>query len=82
MREEYLWSVLHYVYYIIYFTLGGLVIIVMREEYLWSVPEYKDQLEFMKKLETDGKWIQLEKTIIPEHFYQYNGVRFVFRITK
>ena len=32
MREEYLWSVPHYVYYIIYFTLGGLVIIVMREE--------------------------------------------------
>ena len=55
----------------------------MREEYLWTVPEYKKRLElFMKQLETEGKWIQLEKTIIPEHFYQYNGVRFVFRITK
>ena len=40
MREEYLRSVLHYVYYIIYFTLGGLVVIVMREEYLWTVPHY------------------------------------------
>ena len=55
----------------------------MREEYLWTVPEYKKQLEpFMKQLKTDWKWIQLGKTIIPEHFYQYNGVQFVFGITK
>ena len=57
--------------------------ITMREENLWLVPEYKDRLEpYMKQLEDGGMWIQLERTIIPEFFYHYNGVKFVFRVTK
>ena len=63
--------------------IGGLVVIVMREEYLWTVPEYKDRLEpHMEQLQDEGQWIRLERTHIPSYFCGYDGLLFVFKVTK
>ena len=51
--------------------------------FLETVAEYKDRLEpLMKQLEDEGKWTTLERTVFPRYFPGYNGVRFVFKITK
>ena len=55
----------------------------MRENYLKIVAEYKDRLEpLMRKLQDAGKWMMLERTIISGYLPGFNGVRFVFKITK
>ena len=57
--------------------------IVMREEYLLTVPEYQNRLEpYMEQIENEGQWVRLERTVIPGYFYKYNGLCFVFRVTK
>ena len=38
----------------------------MREDFLQSIAEYKDRLEpLMRKLQDVGKWMMLERTIVP-----------------
>ena len=36
----------------------------------------------MKQLETEGRWILLEKTVVPKYHSAVNGLLFVFRVTK
>ena len=65
------------------FLLGGLVGMVIRENDVLTIPEYKDRLEpLMKQLEDEGKWTMLERTIFPGYLPGFNGVLFVFKITK
>ena len=55
----------------------------MRENFFHTVAEYKDRLEpLMRQLQDEGKWMMLERTIIPGYLPGFNGVRFVFKITK
>ncbi|XP_050704255.1 demethylmenaquinone methyltransferase-like isoform X2 [Eriocheir sinensis] len=62
---------------------GGFVIIVMRHEYLQTAPSYKDKLEpYMDQLEADGKWRKVERRIVPNFFFDKEGLVYVFRVTK
>ncbi|XP_055873390.1 methyltransferase-like protein 27 [Biomphalaria glabrata] len=62
---------------------GGHVVIAMSETFLTSVLEYKDRLEpRMKRLEDDGKWVSIRRTVVPRYFDVYNGVVFVFQVSK
>ena len=54
----------------------------MRQQYLETVAEYKDRLEpFMKDLETQCKWTQVERTVVPRYSFHNEGVVFVFKVT-
>ena len=65
------------------FFAGGLILLVGNEGFLEANLEYKGRLEpYMKQLETEGKWILLEKTVVPKYHSAANGLLFVFRVTK
>ena len=48
-----------------------------------TIAEYKDRLEpLMKQLEDEGKWTMLERTVFPNYITDWNGILFVFKVTK
>ncbi|XP_012939075.1 methyltransferase-like protein 27 [Aplysia californica] len=60
---------------------GGYVVVVMRQQYLSIVPEYIDRLEpLMKKLEQQGKWEAVSRTVVPRYSFTNDGVVFVFKV--
>lgn len=60
---------------------GGFVVIVMREQYLDTVDEYKDRLEpQMKRLEVNGKWKSVSRTVVPKYSWDNDGVVYVFKV--
>ncbi|XP_021375938.1 Williams-Beuren syndrome chromosomal region 27 protein-like isoform X5 [Mizuhopecten yessoensis] len=60
---------------------SGYVVIVMREEYLYNVPEYKDRLEpLMAKLEAQGKWVNVERRVVPNYAFKKNGLIFIYKV--
>ncbi|XP_021375851.1 Williams-Beuren syndrome chromosomal region 27 protein-like isoform X1 [Mizuhopecten yessoensis] len=60
---------------------GGYVVIAMREEYLYNVPEYKDRLEpLMAKLEAQGKWVNVERRVVPNYAFKKNGLIFIYKV--
>ncbi|XP_050704256.1 methyltransferase-like protein 27 [Eriocheir sinensis] len=62
---------------------GGLVIISMRLEFLEIVSAYKDKLEpYMDELEEDGKWRKVERRVVPNYFFDKEGVVYVYCVTK
>jgi len=53
---------------------------VMREEYL-EIPEYKDKLEnLMHKLEKQGKWKRVKRSVVPNYAFNKTGVIFRYKI--
>ncbi|KAK3096014.1 hypothetical protein FSP39_021948 [Pinctada imbricata] len=59
---------------------GGVIVIVMREEYL-NNEDYKNCLEpLMQELHNTGKWMKLEKSIVPKYFCEKEGVVYRFRV--
>ncbi|XP_021375861.1 Williams-Beuren syndrome chromosomal region 27 protein-like isoform X2 [Mizuhopecten yessoensis] len=60
---------------------SGYVVIAMREEYLYNVPEYKDRLEpLMAKLEAQGKWVNVERRVVPNYAFKKNGLIFIYKV--
>ena len=58
---------------------GGVVCIVMREEYLQYVEQYRGRLEeTMKDMELKGMWQMVSRTVVPNYFFEDNGVVFKF----
>ena len=57
--------------------------LVCREDDMVNMAEYKDRLEpLMKRLEDEGKWTILERTVFPEYLPELNGIVFAFKVSK
>ena len=52
----------------------------MRENYLKEVEQYKELESLMQRLELEGKWSKLERTVVEKYSFGNNGVIFVFRV--
>ncbi|KAK3873955.1 hypothetical protein Pcinc_021068 [Petrolisthes cinctipes] len=60
---------------------GGLVVIVMRLEFLTAVEEYRDKLEpYLDQLEQRGVWHKESRKIVPNYFFEKEGIVFSYRV--
>ncbi|XP_069193990.1 methyltransferase-like protein 27 isoform X3 [Procambarus clarkii] len=60
---------------------GGLVIIVTGVNYLTAVEAYKDKLEpHMERLEQQGLWHKVVRTVVPNYFVEIDGVVYIYRV--
>ncbi|KAK8379963.1 hypothetical protein O3P69_019780 [Scylla paramamosain] len=59
---------------------GGLISIVMRKNFLEIVEAYKDKLEpYMEQLEERGVWQKVERRVVPNYYFNNEGVIFTYR---
>ncbi|XP_069193989.1 uncharacterized protein [Procambarus clarkii] len=60
---------------------SGLVIIVTGVNYLTAVEAYKDKLEpHMERLEQQGLWHKVVRTVVPNYFVEIDGVVYIYRV--
>jgi len=61
--------------------LGGHIVIVTRAAHVTNVEQYRDKLEpLMDKLEREGKWKKVERTIFKGFFLDKEGILWKYQV--